>query len=196
MIRIQDMLSDDQVFEANFCSATTIARLRGAPANMLQVVLRFLFENIRFSAVSSPRQWTPQGSPQPVVVIGKLGAHGRMIGTRFGLCTDGNQHEYNAADAIYVWATEDLVGPGSDWVPWRHDIRRLKTPVAVSQHGRWEVHVTQVLDSTGFLNRAGEVKSFGPTISAEEKLAPILRDLGHIPGFITPKAVDVLRHPD
>lgn len=197
MTSIQDMLSDDQAFEANFCSDTTIARLRGMPPDVLRAVLRYFFENINFSAVSSPREWsTPHGGPQPVVVIGKLHANGAMAGTRFGLCTDTKQHEDNAADAIYVWATEDLVGPGSDWVPWRNNKRRLKMPVAVCRNSGWEVRVSQVLDATGFLNRASEVQSFGPTRGAEERLRTILRSLGHIPGFITPRAVDVLRHPD
>lgn len=196
MTRIQDMLRDDKVFQSNFCSDTTIARLRGAPSSVLRVVLRYFFEEITFSAVSSPMQWTPQGSPQPVVAIGKLDANGRMRSPRFGLCTDANRHEDHPADALYVWATEDLVGPGSDWVPWRNNKRRLKIPVAARRNSGWEVHVSQVLDPTGFLNRVGEVQSFGPTIRAEGNFAPILRHLGHIPGFITPRAVDILRHPD
>ena len=196
MTGIHDMLNNDQVFKADFCSDTTIARLRGAPPDVLRTVLRDFFDNINFSAVSSPRQWTPQGSPQPLVVIGRLDANGCMKGTRFGFCTDSDQHEDIAADAIYLWATEDLVGPGSDWVPWRRNKRRLKTPVAVCRNSGWEVRVSQLLDSTGFLNRAGEVQSFGPTKGAEERLRTIQRSLGHIPGFITPRAVDMLRHPD
>ena len=197
MTSIQDMLSDDQAFEADFCSDTTIARLRGVPPDVLRAVLRYFFENINFSAVSSPRKWSaPHGGPQPVVVFGKLVAHGAMAGTRFGLCTDTNEHEDKPAEALYVWATEDLVGSGSDWVPWRNNKRRLKNSVAVCRNSGWEVRVSQVLDATGFLNRASEVQSFGPTRGAEERLRTILRSLGHIPGFITPRAVDMLRHPD
>ena len=196
MTGIQDMLDNDQLFKSDFCSDTTIARLRGAPADVLRVVLRYLFENIRFSAVSSPREWRPQGSPQPLVVIGRFDARGRMSGSRFGLCTDSDQHESVGADAMYVWASDDLVGRGSDWVPWRNNKRRLKIPVAVFRNGAWQVRVSQVLDSTGFLQRAREVESFGPTRGAEERLLPTLRALGHIPGFITPRAVDLFLHPD
>jgi len=203
MVNIDDMLQNDDDFMHQFCSNTTVERMASTPAWVLREVVGYLFHSIGFCAAASPRIWEPLGSPQPLLTIGYLWANGVIKGRRtvqgdddfrFGLCAPVGSDQTDDPQAIHLWAARDLTGNGGVWEDWRNQKLRLANPVALRRYGEWEVNIGTVLDGTGFLERAGRVECYGPIGLAQDRFEPVLQQLEQDPGFITPKAIDTLRH--
>lgn len=208
MLSADQYFHDDETFWDNFCTDTTVDRLRNIPLSVLRESVRYLYHHVGFGAAASPRLWTPYVSPQPVVVFGKMARNGRTFGRRFGLCTDTDRHSSEAANALYVWADKLLIDGFSShssgeraraqWVNWRHERRfRLKMPIAELRGGAWQIDIEKDEILSDFLERIRSTSdSMIPTEAAVFDFRPVMQALGQSLSFITPLAVDIHRHPE
>jgi predicted RecB family nuclease len=213
---IDEMLQHDLAFDRHFCSLTTINNLRGIPLHVLREVVRRLHNIINFSALASPRLWTPVGSEKTIVVAGTLSTDGRTSGHRFGICADTSPGENGEAQALYIWVTASLMAAdrmmsgvqvgrnfSEDWVPWRCKAERKDPkrylrychPVASRSTDGWRVTLGEAQgDLLHFLSTLRGL--FDTPQKTRSRLRPTLDFLGHDGRFISPQAIDVHRHPD
>ena len=100
-----DVLNDARLFRERFCAPSTISNLAGINPERLREVLIRIHQVCDFDAAASPELWTPEPSPQPVVVIGCMGSNGKVImnAPRFGLCTNAGAAATRGATALYLW---------------------------------------------------------------------------------------------
>mgnify|MGYP000052238961 CR=1 FL=1 len=202
MVNIHDMLGNDDIFLQHFCSETTLERMGGMPAWVLREVVKYIFDNVAFRAAASPRQWTPEKSPQPLISVGFLTANGSIKGKRkrsdeefrFGLCTNVACGESGDVQALHLWAGQCLTEGGPIWESWREAKCRLASPVAEKIGGTWVVKIADILPKTRFIEKAKEVGNYVPTRAAQSRLEPILRQIGQCPSFMAPRAIDTYRH--
>lgn len=208
MLTADQYFHDDGTFRDNFCTDTTVDRLRNIPLGVLREVVRYFYHHVGFGVAASPRLWTPHASPQPVLVFGKMARNGRTYGRRFGLCTDTDWHSTESTDALYVWVDQLLIddfsshssgGRGrAQWVNWRKERRfRLKMPIAELREGAWRIDIEKNEVLLECLERIRSNSGLmTPTEQAVHDFRPVVQALGQSLSFITPLAVDRRRHPE
>jgi hypothetical protein len=126
----------DQAFIDRYCSVGsamhpgTKSRLGTVAVATARCVLNRLAEILPDWAHATPGLWTPQACPQPIIVIGKMYADGRIahrcqsngLLPRIGLCAvDG--HLFLFADKDTILAFGFAV---AGWVPWRTGVLRYE----------------------------------------------------------------------
>jgi len=208
---IKDMLIDDDAFLNHFCSEMTSENLRGIPVCVLRKVVSQLHEVIEFSALASPRRWTPDVSVKTIVVAGKLTRDGKVTGERFGICADAYPDETGEANALYIWCSKSLVdrciqqhalGFRKEWVPWRdlenHDEARMclrySRPVACKNDDGWSFPLSELQGDLNCFLSALSGRFVTPQATLDN-MQPTLERLGHDPSFISPRAIDCHRYP-
>jgi hypothetical protein len=210
---MDEILSETSLFEAHFCSPTTIRNLRNIPTETLRRTVQELYKYTGCNIFASPRLWTPVRSEQCVIVSGSLDISGRTRGDRFGLCVDTQRNEKGDADAIYLWANGTLlkqaiahgkISPdySNKWVGWRVSSEktlgkyiRLSQPIAYQHEGEWSISTEDVDgDLRSFLSTLKE--RHAPNAKILSALTSTFKLFGHSRVSITPFLIDFYRHPD
>jgi hypothetical protein len=212
-LEMSEILSKTSLFEAHFCSPTTIRNLRNIPTETLRRAVQELYNYTECNVFASPRLWTPVRSEQCVTASGSLDISGRTRGDRFGLCVDTQRNEQGDADAIYLWANSTLlkqaiahgeINPNyyKHWVDWRASSEkapgkyiRLSQSIAYQSEGKWNIS-TEDADGAlrSFLSTLRE--NYTPKAKTLNALTSTLKLFGHSCDAITPIVIDFHRHPD
>jgi hypothetical protein len=212
-LEMSEILSETSLFEAHFCSQTTIKNLRNIPTETLRRAVQELYNYTECNIFASPRLWMPARSEQCVTASGSLDISGRTRGDRFGLCVDTQHNEQGNAVAIYLWANSTLlkqaiargeINPNyyKKWVDWRATSEkapgkyiRLSQPIAYQHEGKWNISTE---DADGalrfFLSTLRE--NYTPKAKILSALTSTLKLFGHSRDAITPIVIDFHRHPD
>ena len=211
-----DVLNDQMLFRERFCAPSTISNLAGINPERLREVLIRIHQVCEFNAAASPELWTPEPSPQPVVVIGCLGSNGRVImnAPRFGLCTNAGAAATRGATALYLWVDHralDLLDEKSRGAPqgahpwnWRSGEsgkadpaqRFYLVPTALYSEAGGHADLAAVQHAGATSNVSTLLAGLGahltppdPRGSAVRALTPYARYLGLDPGVCTPAAI-------
>lgn len=212
---MRDVLRDAARFTERFCSTSTIRNLAGIDPDDLRQVLLRLHSVAPFEAAATPELWTPEPSPQPVVVIGWMSWNGKVImnAPRFGLCTDASALATSGATGLYLWIdhrTLEQIDPsvggfGGEGAPfnWRSGENGLPDPTQrfyrfpeplyskIGSHrdlGDFSGSSDQAINLMGLLSALGKVVR-APSKKAVDYIDPRAHEFGFPPGCYTPAAI-------
>ncbi len=166
----------DQAFLDRYCSTDrhrrngriitgTATRLAGVKVSVARCVLNYLTQRLPNTDHVTPG-WN--GTPRPLVVIGKMDGNRDIQRPRCGLCV--------VDDHLYLWTDAERVPASTDgangWVPWRqHDgkqsVRFDWKLVCTCQNG---AHCTLPKELDGFLKELNEV--IGPSKQLDAPVVP------------------------
>ena len=220
-ISMIEILSCDALFCKHYCLPHVESNLGKIPTAIYRKVVLELYRVLPFSHAASPRFWTPEGSEQPLLVIGKMDAKGRMQGARFGLTADIGSHKPRSTKKMYFWMgvqiTTDLhkrdpsfgTISSHNFEEWRavkgkpaDETASVLTsvPLTIYQHSSWFVNALEASN----LNDHDFDWSVLPEVidytsrsdGANQTFNPICDDLGLHQNAVTPLVIDQLRHPE
>jgi len=215
---MHDVLSDTARFTERFCSASTIRNLAGIDADDLRQVLLRLHSVVPFDAAATPELWTPEPSPQPVVVIGSMSWNGKVImsAPRFGLCTDAAALATSGATSLFLWVDHRTIkqidpSAGGFWgedVPfnWRSGETGLSDPSQKfyqfpeplyskidghSDLGDFSGSSDKAINLVGLLSALGKLVR-APSKKAIDYIDLRAQELDFPPGCYTPAAISTV----
>jgi hypothetical protein len=215
---MRDILNDAARFTERFCSTPTIRNLAEIDPDDLRQVLLRLHSVIPFEAAATPELWTPEPSPQPVVVIGWMSWNGKLImnAPRFGLCTDAPTLATSGATGLYLWVDHRMLnqidpsvcGFGGEGAPfnWRSGENGLPDPTQrfyrfpealyskIGGHRDLEDFSgssDQAINLVGLLSALGKLMR-APSKKAVDYIDPRAHEFGFPPGCYTPAAISAV----
>lgn len=215
---MRDVLRDAARFTERFCSMSTIRNLAGIDPDDLRQVLLTLHSIVPFDAAATPELWTPEPSPQPVVVIGWMSWNGKVImnAPRFGLCTDASALATSGATSLYLWVDHRTIeqidpsvgGFGGEGAPfnWRSGENGLPDPTqrfyrfpeplyskmsSAQDLGDFSGSSDQTINLMGLLSALGKLVR-APSKKAVDYIDPRAHEFGLPPGCYTPAAISAV----
>ena len=209
---MRDIVYSKELFARHFLLPHTKDRLKDIPIEVYQKVVANLFDLVGFQAAASPRYWTPNGSEQPLLVFGKIGAKGRMGSPRFGLTTDAPLDAGDQSTKIFLWLSESIAAEFSgaretsafridDWHPWRaHEGKEKGKGELVYKRPFGFLTFNTEHDCQVELDINDEVAQWmarccaKKTDNAEADFSAVTDLCGHEVGVVTPAMIDLRRH--